>query len=164
MVSLRDFKRGVALMSTRPFGEQFAEELLCRRYGLTRVNSSHDLEQDGLRVECKFSRIFAPVSGETLVARILSAGDKRFGSCSGRFTANFQKLHPAEFDRLFYGIVFDEGILVHAADVGEIGFSNQHLNNSVMKQFSITDRKLAAHQPFRVDMLSWEVILATLSV
>jgi hypothetical protein len=161
-VELRDFKRGVALMSTRPFGEQFAEELLCRRYGLNRVNSSHDLEQHGMRVECKFSRIFAPVSGETLLERILSAGDKRFGSRSGRFAANFQKLHPGEFDRLFYGIVFDEGILLHAAGVDELVLSNQHLNNRTMKQFSITQRTLASHEPFRVEMLSWEDVLETL--
>jgi hypothetical protein len=160
--SVETLKAGVAAMSTRPFGERFAERLLELRYGLKRRTGSYDLTDGQERIEAKFSRIFAPVTGDTLLDFIVNSGGKRLGSRHERFTANFQKLHPDEFDVLYYGIVFDEGILVHRARREDVPFTNQHLNNETMKQFSIDGRTLASHDKHLVEVLDWASVLRLL--
>lgn len=158
-----ELKAGVVAMSTRPFGERFAERLLQIRYKLERGTGHHDLtDSTGSKIESKFSRIFAEVPGERPLDFIVNSSRKRLGRLEAPFTANFQKIHPSKFDVLYYGIVSDEGVLIHKAMRDEVRFDNQHLNNEEMKQFSIDRGTLEDHDRFRIDILDWSTILGYL--
>lgn len=164
MATVDEFKHGVASMSTRPFGEAFAEEMLVRLYGFTRVGGTHDLQDGRTRIEVKYSRIYAPqVASADAVSKIVNYGGKTLGSMTAPFCANFQKLHPHEYDVIFYGIVFSEGVLLHKARSNEVRYLNQHLNNTDMKQFSINQRSLASHSDYKIELFDWQSILRIFS-
>lgn len=166
--SLLKLKQGVAIMSSRTFGERWAEALLEARYGekygLERSkNQAYDLvERGGLRAESKFSRLFVPISKvkDDLKLPLSQGSSKSFASVKGTWTANFQKLHPPEFDVLYYGLVLNEGILIHRAKVEELNLSNQHRNTTAIKQFHINQDTLADHQKHRIELLSWDTLLS----
>lgn len=165
---LLKLKQGVAIMSSRTFGERWAEALLKARYGETygleqSKNQAYDLvERGGLRAESKFSRLFVPISKvkDDLKLPLAQGSSKSFASLNGTWTANFQKLHPSEFDVLYYGLVLNEGILIHRAKVEELHLSNQHRNTTTIKQFHIDQDSLAAHQKHRIELLSWDTLLS----
>ena len=163
MVGIEEFKRGVALMGTRPFGEQFAEELLVRRFDLTRKNGQHDLEDvEGNRIEVKTSRVFNKVTGDG-IELILNYANKSFASVVDKWTANFQKIHPDEFDIIYFLVVFNEGVSIWSSVKEEMSFSNQHLNNKDMKQFSMSNKTVRNYDNHFVECLNWNQVIELLN-
>ncbi len=164
--TIDELKRGVALMSTRPFGEKFIERLLSEKYELhLRAKSAdchHDLvDSSGNRVESKFARIYTRcVKGRNLCETIANARHKRLASIGSGFTANFQKIHPEQFRWLWFGLVCDEGIYVYSADRLDININlkQQHINVPNMKQFSMRKAKLKEFAQFFKGKMSWQEV------
>jgi len=164
-------KQAIAIMSSRTFGERWAEALLearySQKYGLRRTSKqAYDLlEHGGKRAESKFSRLFLPLPevDDDLKLPLKQGSTKSYASLGGSWTANFQKLHPKEFDILYYGLVLDEGILIHRAAVEDLHLSNQHRNNTEIKQFHIDQDSLQGHSAHRIEMLSWSEVYTIVS-
>ena len=164
-------KQAVAIMSSRTFGERWAEALLearySQKYGLRRTSKqAYDLLENGeIRAESKFSRLFLPLPevDDDLKLPLRQGSTKSYASLDGSWTANFQKLHPEEFDVLYYGLVLDEGILIHRAAVENLHLSNQHRNNTEIKQFHIDQDSLQGHSAHRIELLSWSEVYAIVS-
>ena len=155
---IKEFKQGVLGMPPRPFGEKFVEEVLVRKYNLTRVNQQHDfVNTDGHRIEAKFTRVMEKPQGDGMDL-IMNYATRSFASIESKWTACFQKIHPGEFDILFYGIIFDEGMAFYSGTVEEMlpVLNNQHLNNTEMKQFHINNNTNTRHKDRFVEVITWD--------
>jgi hypothetical protein len=157
---LERFKLGVSRMSTRTFGEKFAEELVrmlvehCKR---PKPNGGKcDLVEHETNVEVKFSRQFARGSvtkDSPPLDHILNAAGKRFKPACEFSEANFQKIHLNQFDILYFGIVFDDCVVIYRAEKNELKFNKQHRGVKRIKQFTISN--LSKYEEFLVAKLDW---------
>lgn len=154
-------KEGVFQLNTRRFGA--LTELFIKR--LKSFDRSQNIFYDlydavkGQRVEVKFSTVLSkwstPLREDNLEAVLREAvsGDRAVvfpNWPNSSFDCNIQQVKPAEFESLFYGLFFDDRILVFKCTTEDIGqmpawSAKQHKGNVGEGQFHITNRNLQYH-------------------
>ena len=157
---------GIFALRTRRFGsvaECMVERL--RKCGKARSQYYNLLDDlTGERIEVKFSTVQQKarhtVTLETVLKCIEDAISERepvpFSRWQQyRFDCNIQQVKPREFEVLFYGLFFADGVRIFRitrADVrtraagGDIGYSDkQHKGNVGEGQFHITEKNLQLH-------------------
>lgn len=154
-------KEAVFRLNTRRFGaltELFIKRLKSFDRSPSIFYDLHDGVQ-GHRVEVKFSTVLSkwstPLREDTLEAVLREAvsGDRAVvypNWPNSSFDCNIQQVKPAEFETLFYGLFFDDRILVFkctTADIAQMpGWSGkQHKGNVGEGQFHLTQRNLQHH-------------------
>jgi hypothetical protein len=154
-------------LNTRRLGA--VGELLVQR--LTDVERSRSVHHDlydarqGERIEVKFSTVLAcwetALRPDTLEAVLREASGEGRAIASdawagARFDCNIQQVKPAEFDILYYGLFFADGVLLFRCTAGDVaampGWSaKQHKGNTGEGQFHLNARHLPYHLEHHFD-------------
>jgi hypothetical protein len=154
-------KEAVFQLNTRRFGA--LTELFIKR--LKSFDRSESIFYDlydaahGKRVEVKFSTVLnkcnTPLREDTLEAALREAvGGNRavpFPTWSdSSFDCNIQQVKPSEFETLFYGLFFEDRVLVFKCTTADIAqmpswSAKQHKGNVGEGQFHVTRRNLQYH-------------------
>ncbi len=154
------FKERLISLPHRRFGT-VCQILIKKLYKLLGPqNNFHDLTMPSTqqRVEVKFSVVRRqhgePITEEN-VLKALSEPNRNsilgYASLGGeKFECNINQVKPAEFDCLYYGLIFDDCIMIFMIQSGEIvkemGYSDkQHKGNQGEGQFHINNRNLDWH-------------------
>jgi hypothetical protein len=140
----------------------------------------HDLFDDleNHRVEVKFSRVMSshdqPITeGNVLEAIEMARAERKAVSIEDAtlvsFDCNIQQIKCAEFDVLYYGLFFQDGVVIFRSTCADVpqtpGYSNkQHKGNVGEGQFHISDKTYAWHRKARFYAeISYEQLLGHLS-
>lgn len=162
----RLLRQALFQLNTRRFGT-VAELFIQRLKALDRAQSPfHDFYDSvaSQRVEVKFSTVLTqwktPLRQDTLEAVLKEALSERRtvqyeNWKTQSFDCNIQQVKPAEFDVLYYGLFFDDAVVVFrcaATDVPQTpGWSSkQHKGNQGEGQFHVTSRNLSTHLEHRL--------------
>jgi hypothetical protein len=154
-------KEAVFQLNTRRFGA-LTELFIKRLKSFDRSQSIfYDLHDavNGQRVEVKFSTVQSkwstPLREDNLEAVLREAVSRNRAVVypnwpNSSFDCNIQQVKPAEFETLFYGLFFDDRILLFKCTTDDIarmpGWSaKQHKGNVGEGQFHITSRNLQHH-------------------
>ena len=129
---LRD---GIFNMNTRRFGK-VAEYMIARQYGLSVVEgkTNYDLtDEENTRIEVKFSRVEFKEEDLTLEnclrvcmdnalpqLRRVACEDATSGEVQRVFNSNIQQIKAFEFDRIYYGLFFDDQIAIFSMSSKEM--------------------------------------------
>lgn len=139
----------------------------------------HDLYDptNGERIEVKFSRAIKKspltLTKDTIVEFIeqmsveqifVSWNDRKIES---RYDCNIQHVKRAEFDLLYYGIFFSDCVAIYcvnSVDIdSRINFSDKQQKGGTGEgQFHISYQTIEKHEPFLIQNLSYESLLAIL--
>lgn len=176
---LEEFREGILHLQTRRFAT--VTELMIR--GLTgagdALNPHHDLfdAQNNQRIEVKFCVVRQRADTRITAANVLdvvfsaSTQNRRVSFEDWEwheFGCNIQQVKREDFDVLYYGLFFEDAVVVFkipAALVGErIHYSNtQHKGNTGEGQFHITHHNLQMHlDHFHECTLSYAQVYAIL--
>ena len=160
-MDVKTFRDNLFSMNTRRFGS-VAEQIIKRLIsGKEATNIHHDLRNfDDLRIEVKFSRaekkhiksiedgnVLKVIENEGLAVRMFPYVE--WSKCE--FDCNIQQIKPAEFDVLFYGLLFADRVIIfmltpEQLDSPEIKYCDrQHKGNKGEGQFHINPRTLEYH-------------------
>lgn len=166
-------KKAVFQLNTRRFGtlaELFIKRLKSFDPSRNIFYDLHDAVQ-GNRVEVKFSTVLSkwktPLREDNLEAVLREAvsGERSISYPSwhdNSFACNIQQVKPAEFETLFYGLFFDDRVLVFkclTTDIAQMPAwsAKQHKGNVGEGQFHITNRNLQHHlDHYLVQHMSYE--------
>ena len=166
---IEKFKFGIFSLHTRRFGT-LAELMIQLLYKLSDSNSLAFDKKDkkNKKVEIKFSRVMrkdderikvenaiSQAKGANIKERMLKLDDK------ASFDCNIQQIKTKEFDVLYYGLFFDDKVLIYkvkSEDVKKIpGYSNkQHRGNEGEGQFHINDTNIGIHNKYLDKTLSYD--------
>lgn len=161
-MDVKTFRDNLFQMNTRRFGKVM--ELVVQKITNTdtSTNIHHDLNTNtsiGTRIEVKFSRaekkhnqvvtednVLDVIENGGLSVRLFPYGERFIHD----FDCNIQQLKKAEFDVLFYGMLFADRIVIFMATPSQIGpnmkYSNkQHKGNEGEGQFHINPNTMAYH-------------------
>jgi hypothetical protein len=130
VVDPHTFRRGLFNLRTRRFG-RVAELLVQRLVQATAARSLfHDLYDDALhhRIEVKFSTVNSgsdePITLANLLRAVEDAGRERAVPFSNwrayTFDANIHQIKRAEFDVLYYGLFFEDSIVIFKMTSAEL--------------------------------------------
>lgn len=157
MVDIDKFKEGIFISHTRRFGT-IAEIMIKKIYNMNESNSlAFDKINDNKKIEIKFSRVLKEhehtITEENIITEILSANylQRRVKSTDNyNYDCNIQQVKPLEFDELYYGLFFDDKILIFKINSHDIlnipGYSaRQHRGNIGEGQFHINQNTLNYH-------------------
>jgi hypothetical protein len=162
-------------LNTRRMGT-VAEEICARRYGLNPSHHRyHDLydARSQQRVEVKFSTVLAalqPMDRRCILESISAdmAANRRVSfehHDHHTWDCNIQQVKPMEFDRLYYGLFFQDCVkifLIGSSEIGKhMGFNDkQHKGNVGEGQFHVNDRNLDMHVTrYLHDSMTWNQLL-----
>ncbi len=144
-------------------------------------NVFHDLYDDKLstRLEVKFATVNAKhrevITLENLLVGIEEAGLERAVPFerwkSYSFDANIQQIKTKEFEVLYYGLFFEECVVIfkvsnrNVKSDRRIGYSDkQHKGNVGEGQFHITNKNLSIHlNSYLYKKISYEELITTIS-
>ena len=166
---IEEFKMGIFSLNTRRFGT-LAELMIQLMYKLSdSKNLAFDKkDKNNSKIEIKFSRVMkkdkerikiknaiAQAKNANIKERMVKYNDK------AKFDCNIQQIKTKEFDVLYYGLFFDDKVLIYkinSKDVKSIpGYSNkQHRGNEGEGQFHINDININVHKKYLDKTLSYE--------
>jgi len=167
---MSELREGIFRLHTRRFGT--VAELLVKKLINARESNDtkYDLESEGTRIECKFSRAWqkssVPISEYTVMEAIYEQvrRDVSYEDCERRhWDCNFQQIKKGLFDVLYYGIFFSDCLVIYKMHTKEIddsiGYCNkQHRGNTGEGQFHINQRNIGLHDKHLHSILSYEEI------
>ena len=130
MLETRAFKQGVFLHSPRKFGT-LAEIMATALFDLKPAESGEydRLDDNGDRVEIKFSRVLEPIEGsmneKNCVKQTVDAsrGPQAISSSEAKtagYDCNIQQVKPEKFDTLIYGLFFKDKIEIFKIPSSEV--------------------------------------------
>jgi hypothetical protein len=157
-----ELRDGIFSLFTRRFGT-VAELMIKRMESLGPARARfHDLFDDlaKKRVEVKFSRVLnshdGAITAVNVLAAIEAARTERKAVAVGdaeneEYDCNIQQVKCAEFDVLYYGLFFQDRVVVFRADSRDVlaipGYSGkQHKGNEGEGQFHISAKTYAWHR------------------
>ena len=160
-MNIKDFRDGIFALRTRRFGS-VAEIMIKKIYQL---EESHKLEYDKYdsindkKIEIKFSTVMKEnkrkitetnVIEECLKATISNRAMKFKDVSKYKFDCNIQQIKCKEFDILYYGLFFEDTIIIFKMTTEQVlncvGYSNkQHRGNEGEGQFHINNETLQYH-------------------
>lgn len=160
-VNVDEFRDGIFNLRTRRFGK-VAEILIKKLLKVTEgTNQFHDLYDPTSddRIEVKFSTVLkaneSVITENNVIEQILDANVKRRAIKSTEwekheFDCNIQQIKRAEFDVLYYGLFFEDRIVIFSQtslEVGQcLGYSNkQHKGNVGEGQFHLNRATFGYH-------------------
>lgn len=161
-MDVKTFRDNLFSMNTRRFGKVM--ETVIKKMTRTEfsTNIHHDLNTNvnaGTRIEVKFSRaekrhkvtitdenVLDVIENEGLSVRLFPYGERFVHD----FDCNIQQIKKAEFDVLFYGVLFADRVVIFMATPDQIHsgmkYSNkQHKGNVGEGQFHINPNTMAYH-------------------
>jgi hypothetical protein len=133
-------------------------------------NSKWDLNKDGQKIECKFTRAQQEAKRKITEENILevlydnACRDVLYDTCElSKWDCNFQQIKKDLFDVLYYGIFFSDCLVVYcinSEDINkDINYCNkQHRGNVGEGQFHINQRNIGLHDKHLYSILSYEEI------
>jgi hypothetical protein len=157
-----ELRDGIFALFTRRFGS-VAELMVKRMEGLRpAAGQFHDLFDDvsRKRVEVKFSRVLNShedtITSDNILASIDAARAERKAvriseAETASYDCNIQQVKCTEFDVLYYGLFFRDGVVIFRADSEEVpsipGYSGrQHKGNVGEGQFHISAKTYSWHR------------------
>ena len=174
-------REGIFALNTRRFGT-VCEVLIKRLVGLAKARSLfHDLYDDfrGKRVEVKFSVVRRTAQTRVTEDKVLqcieeATSEQRmvpFGSWqTATFDCNIQQIKRREFDVLYYGLFFEDQVVIFKIASDEIEAAGiyysdfQHKGNVGEGQFHINQETLGIHlRQHHYKTLTYEELLDLLS-
>ena len=169
---IKEFRDGIFALRTRRFGT-VAELMIEKLYGYTKShNHFHDLydEVRKQRIEVKFSTVMK--TNDELITRFnvieqckkANIGNRALSStdrCNHDFDCNIQQVKRLEFDVLYYGLFFADGIAIFKMNSDKIvscpGYSDkQHKGNDGEGQFHLNRSTIDYHRRHFVKWLTYE--------
>lgn len=159
MNEIENFKEGIFNLYTTRFGTM-AELMIQKIYNMQNTNTNaYDKLLNDERIEIKFSRVLTehirPIRMNNVIEQCLASSSiHRWISYAQReeskFDCNIQQVKPSEFDWLYYGLFFQDKIIIFKISSEQIAslpqYSNkQHKGNVGEGQFHITTTNLEYH-------------------
>ena len=169
--NMEQIKRNVISLSPRNFGENISEVLLMKLFNFNKEGGSHDLNDNNIRIESKFSRALDKINASmTTIDRILSDKDRGFVESTKDFHCNIQQVKPNYFDELYYGIFFNDKILIFKLTPKQLLSDSklnycdkQHRGNTGEGQFHIKQNNLQHHiDNYLIKELNWNQFVDTI--
>lgn len=159
-MNIQEFKEGIFSLRTRRFGtvaEYMIKALVSSEMSR---NLAYDLtDSDKNRIEVKFSTVMkkskSTITEQNVIQQILnSTVEHRMMDSneinSSKFDCNIQQVKTAEFDVLYYGLFFQDKIVIFKAKSSEVfslpNYSNkQHRGNEGEGQFHLNEKTIQYH-------------------
>ena len=166
---IEEFKMGIFSLNTRRFGT-LAELMIQLLYKLfdSRNLAFDKKNKQNKKVEIKFSRVMKKNKETIKIKNVISQAKKantkermvKF-SDEAIFDCNIQQIKTKDFDVLYYGLFFDDKILIYKIDSKDVksipGYSNkQHRGNEGEGQFHINNTNINIHKKYLDKELSYE--------
>ena len=163
------FKMGIFSLNTRRFGT-LAELMIQLIYKLSdSKNLAFDKkDKQNKKIEIKFSRVMKEneerIKIENVISQAKNATIKnRMIKSTDRatFDCNIQQIKTKEFDVLYYGLFFEDKVLIYKIKSESVksipGYSDkQHRGNVGEGQFHINDINIGMHKKYLDKILTYE--------
>jgi len=166
-------KMNIKSLSPTDFGIRFGE------YMITKIisnlykpdNTSYDKKtQDNEKLESKWSRALKQNNKNDFFINLFKNSSNFFvkSNTKEKFLCNIQQIKPNCFDILYYGLIFDDKILIFKIesikllnDIKNIGYSNkQHRGNEGEGQFHINSLNLQYHiDNYLYKTITWDELV-----
>ena len=173
MDEILNFKNGIFNLHTTRFGT-IGELIIQKKYNMINSNNNaYDKIYNGEKIEIKFSRALKEHTDKINIVNLIeqclnSSSVHRWIKYDERntnvFDCNIQQVKPNEFDWLFYGIFFQDKIVIFKIPSSSIqsipSYSNkQHRGNIGEGQFHITNDNIEYHiKHFLVQIMTYNEI------
>jgi hypothetical protein len=151
-------KMNIKSLSPTDLGIKFGEHVITKivpNLGKPDNKSYDKKTQDNQKVEIKWSRAMKQKNKENFLINLFENPSNSFvkSNTKEKYLCNIQQIKPYCFDILYYGLIFDDKILIFKIesikllnDTKNIGYSNkQHKGNDGEGQFHITSLNLQYH-------------------
>ena len=173
MSDIDRLKMNIKLLSPTDFGVRFGECVINKIIpNLSKPdNKSYDKKtQDNQKLEIKWSRAIKPKNKENFIDDLFENPSDSFvkSNTEEKYSCNIQQIKPDCFDILYYGLIFDDKILIFKIelikllnDIKNIGYCNkQHKGNEGEGQFHINSSNLQYHKDnYLYKTITWDELV-----